>query len=106
MYRNIEPGTEKLKRGIDQVADTVKVTLGVKGKNVLLDTQPYANPVITNDGVTIAREIFLKDPLENAGAKLVKEIAGRTNDAAGDGTTTATVLMQAIINGGLKAIAS
>ena len=109
MYRKIAEGDDaraKLKRGIDKAADAVKTTLGPKGRNAVLDTNPYASPVITNDGVTIIREVILKDHFENAGAKLVKEVAGKANDAAGDGTTTAAVLMQAICSEGMKAIAA
>ena len=91
--------------GVDQLADTVKVTLGPKGRNVVLDKK-YGAPLITNDGVTIAKEIELDDPFENMGAQLVKEVATKTNDVAGDGTTTATVLAQAMIHEGLKNIAA
>lgn len=107
MYRDIQHGSEarnRIKAGIDTVADAVKVTLGVRGKNVILDTSPYKQPTNTNDGVTIVRELVLKDRYENIGAKLVREVASRTNDVAGDGTTTASVLMQAIVNAGIKAI--
>lgn len=90
-----------LERGIDKLADTVKITLGPKGRNVVLDKK-YGAPLITNDGVTIAKEIELEDPMENMGASLVREVATRTNDAAGDGTTTATLLAQAIIREGMK----
>ena len=83
-----------LKRGVDRVADAVKITLGPKGRNVVLDKK-FGAPTITNDGVTIAKEIELEDPFENMGAQLVKEVATKTNDIAGDGTTTATVLAQA-----------
>ena len=92
-------------RGVDKLADTVKVTLGPKGRNVVLDKK-YGTPLITNDGVTIAKEIELEDPFENMGAQLVKEVATKTNDVAGDGTTTATVLAQAMIKEGLKNIAA
>ncbi len=85
-----------LMRGIDQLADTVKITLGPKGRNVVLDKK-FGAPLITNDGVTIAKEIELDDPFENMGAQLVKEVAIKTNDVAGDGTTTATLLAQALI---------
>ncbi|MDY3603330.1 MAG: chaperonin GroEL [Enterococcus faecium] len=88
-------------RGVDKLADTVKVTLGPKGRNVVLE-KSYGSPLITNDGVTIAKEIELEDPFENMGAKLVSEVASKTNDIAGDGTTTATVLTQAIVREGLK----
>ena len=90
-------------RGVDQLADTVKITLGPKGRNVILE-KSYGAPLIANDGVTIAKEIELKDPYENMGAKLVQEVASKTNDTAGDGTTTATLLAQAMIHGGLRAI--
>ena len=90
-----------LGRGVDQLADTVRVTLGPKGRNVVLD-KSFGAPLITNDGVTIAKEIELEDPFENMGAQLVKEVATKTNDVAGDGTTTATVLAQAMINAGMK----
>lgn len=87
--------------GVDKLADTVKTTLGPKGRNVVLE-QSYGNPTITNDGVTIAKSIELSDHFENLGAKLVAEVASKTNDIAGDGTTTATVLTQAIVNEGMK----
>ena len=90
-----------LMRGVDKVADTVKITLGPKGRNVVLDKK-YGAPLITNDGVTIAKEIELDDPFENMGAQLVKEVSVKTNDAAGDGTTTATLLAQALIREGMK----
>ena len=85
--------------GVDKLANTVKITLGPKGRNVVLD-KGYGSPLITNDGVTIAREVELKDPIENMGAKLMYEVANNTNDVAGDGTTTATVLAQEIIHRG------
>ncbi|MGM5485990.1 MAG: TCP-1/cpn60 chaperonin family protein, partial [Pseudolactococcus raffinolactis] len=88
-------------RGVDVLADTVKVTLGPKGRNVVLE-KSFGSPLITNDGVTIAKEIELEDHFENMGAKLVSEVASKTNDIAGDGTTTATVLTQAIVREGLK----
>ena len=88
-------------RGVDILADTVKVTLGPKGRNVVLE-KSFGSPLITNDGVTIAKEIELEDHFENMGAKLVSEVASKTNDIAGDGTTTATVLTQAIVREGLK----
>ncbi len=94
-----------LERGVNALADAVKVTLGPKGRNVVLEKK-FGSPTITNDGVTIAREIELKDPLENMGAQLVKEVATKTNDVAGDGTTTATLLAQAIIREGLKNVAA
>ncbi len=92
---------EKLKRGIDKLADTVKVTLGPKGRNVALDKK-WGSPTVTKDGVTVAKEIELEDPFENMGAQMVKEVASKTSDVAGDGTTTATVLAQAIYREGLK----
>ena len=95
---------KKLEAGVDKLANTVKVTLGPKGRNVILDKK-FGAPLITNDGVTIAREIDLEDPYENMGAQLVKEVATRTNDVAGDGTTTATLLAQAIIREGIKNVA-
>ncbi len=94
-----------LQNGVDKLANAVKVTLGPKGRNVVLDKK-YGSPLITNDGVTIAKEIELKDPFENMGAQLVKEVSVKTNDAAGDGTTTATVLAQALINEGMKNVAA
>jgi len=108
MAKDIKFGEEArraLEKGINQLADTVKVTLGPKGRNVVLDKK-YGSPLITNDGVTIAKEIELEDPFENMGAQLVKEVATKTNDVAGDGTTTATVLAQAIIREGLKNVAA
>ena len=104
MAKNIIFGEEarrSMQRGVDTLANTVKVTLGPKGRNVVLDKK-FGAPLITNDGVTIAREIELEDPYENMGAQLVKEVATKTNDVAGDGTTTATLLAQAIIREGLK----
>jgi chaperonin GroEL len=100
-----EDARRALERGVDKLADTVKVTLGPRGRNVVLD-KSYGAPVITNDGVTIAREIELTDPFENLGAQLVKSVATKTNDVAGDGTTTATVLAQAFVNAGLKNVAA
>ena len=94
-----------LLRGIDKLSDTVKITLGPKGRNVVLDKK-YGSPLITNDGVTIAKEIELEDPAENMGAQLVKEVATKTNDAAGDGTTTATLLAQTLIREGMKNVAA
>ena len=96
-----EEARKKLQSGIDQLADTVKVTLGPKGRNVVLGKK-YGAPLITNDGVTIAKEVDLEDPFENMGAQLIREVATKTNDVAGDGTTTATVLAQAITREGLK----
>ena len=100
-----EDARKALQRGIDQLADTVKVTIGPKGRNVVLDKK-YGGPLITNDGVTIAKEIELEDAFENMGAQLVKEVATKTNDVAGDGTTTATVLAQAFVREGLKNVCS
>ena len=88
-----------LETGVNAVADAVRVTLGPKGRNVVL-SRPYGAPIITNDGVTIAREIDLEDPFENMGAQLLKEVSIKTNDVAGDGTTTATVLAQAMVREG------
>ncbi len=96
-----EDARKALQSGVDQLANTVKVTLGPKGRNVVLDKK-YGAPLITNDGVTIAKEVELEDPFENMGAQLVKEVATKTNDVAGDGTTTATVLAQALVREGLK----
>ena len=100
-----EDARKALQAGIDQLADTVKITLGPKGRNVVLDKK-FGAPLITNDGVTIAKEIELEDPFENMGAQLVKEVSVKTNDAAGDGTTTATLLAQAIVREGMKNIAA
>ena len=100
-----EEARRKLESGVNKLADTVKVTIGPKGRNVILDKK-YTAPLITNDGVTIAREIELEDPIENMGAQLVKEVATKTNDVAGDGTTTATLLAQAIIREGLRNVAA
>ena len=100
-----EEARRGLESGVNQLADTVKVTLGPKGRNVILDKK-FGSPLITNDGVTIAREIELEDPFENMGAQLVKEVATKTNDVAGDGTTTATVLAQSIVSEGLKNVAA
>ena len=108
MAKNIMYGTDArnaLLAGVDKLANTVKITLGPKGRNVVLDKK-YGTPLITNDGVTIAKEIELEDPMENMGASLVKEVATKTNDAAGDGTTTATLLAQAFIHEGMKNIAA
>lgn len=96
---------KKMEDGVNKLADTVKVTIGPKGRNVILD-RSYGAPLITNDGVTIAKEIELEDRFENMGAQLVKEVATKTNDTAGDGTTTATVLAQALVNQGMKNIAA
>ena len=100
-----EDARRALERGVDKLADTVKVTLGPKGRNVVLD-KSFGAPLITNDGVTIAREIELTDPFENLGAQLVKSVATKTNDVAGDGTTTATVLAQALVKSGMRTIAA
>lgn len=100
-----EEARKALQAGIDKLADTVKITLGPKGRNVVLDKK-FGAPLITNDGVTIAKDIELEDAFENMGAQLVKEVATKTNDAAGDGTTTATLLAQAIVNEGMKNIAA
>ena len=100
-----EEARHALERGVNQLADTVKITMGPKGRNVVLDKK-FGAPLITNDGVTIAKEIELEDPFENMGAQLVKEVATKTNDVAGDGTTTATLLAQAIIREGLKNLAA
>src|SRR2546422_8662358 len=93
----------RLKRGVDQLAEAVRVTLGPKGRNVVIDKK-FGNPTITKDGVTVAKEIQLEDPVENMGAQMVKEVATKTSDIAGDGTTTATVLAQAIFREGVKAV--
>ena len=100
-----EEARKALEIGVNQLADTVKVTLGPKGRNVVLDKK-FGAPLITNDGVTIAKEIELDDPFENMGAQLVKEVSTKTNDVAGDGTTTATLLAQAIVGEGLKNLAA
>ncbi len=100
-----EEARKSLERGVNKLADTVKVTLGPKGRNVVLDKK-FGTPLITNDGVTIAKEIELEDPFENMGAQLVKEVSTKTHDVAGDGTTTATLLAQAIVREGLKNIAA
>ena len=100
-----EEARKALQGGIDQLADTVKITLGPKGRNVVLDKK-FGAPLITNDGVTIAKEIELEDPFQNMGAQLVKEVATKTNDAAGDGTTTATLLAQALVREGMKNVAA
>ena len=95
----------KMKKGVDTLANAVKVTLGPKGRNVVLEKK-FGAPAITKDGVTVAKEIELEDPIENMGAQMVKEVASKTADIAGDGTTTATVLAQAIIGEGLKNVAA
>ena len=96
---------ESLVKGVDTLANAVKITMGPKGRNVVLDRK-FGAPLITNDGVTIAKEIELEDPFENMGAQLVKEVATKTNDAAGDGTTTATLLAQAFVREGMKNVAA
>src|SRR5690625_1134226 len=100
-----EDARKAMLRGVNKLADSVKVTLGPKGRNVVLD-KSFGSPLITNDGVTIAKEIELEDRFENMGAQLVSEVASQTNDVAGDGTTTATVLAQAMISEGLKNVTS
>ena len=100
-----EDARRKLQSGVDRLADTVKITMGPKGRNVLIEKK-FGAPMITNDGVTIAKEIELEDPLENMGAQLVKEVATKTNDVAGDGTTTATLLAQIMIKEGFKNVAA
>src|ERR1700674_1092233 len=100
-----EDARRALKNGVDALADAVKITLGPKGRNVVLDKK-YGSPTITNDGVTIAREIELEDPFENMGAQLLKEVATKTDDVAGDGTTTAIVLGQAIVAEGLQNVSA
>ena len=96
---------DRLKRGVDHLANAVKVTLGPKGRNVIIDKK-FGAPQVTKDGVTVAKEITLKDPVENMGAQMLKEVASKTADIAGDGTTTATVLAQAIVTTGLKNVAA
>src|SRR5690348_10418034 len=100
-----EDARRALERGVNKLADTVKVTLGPRGRHVVLDKK-FGGPTVTNDGVTIAREIELDDPYENLGAQLAKSVATKTNDIAGDGTTTATVLAQALVNAGMKNVAA
>src|SRR5919109_4583526 len=100
-----EDARRALERGVDSLANTVKVTLGPKGRYVVLDKK-WGAPTMTNDGVTVAREVELDDPFENLGAQLAKEVATKTNDIAGDGTTTATVLAQALVHEGLRAVAA
>src|SRR6266700_3399036 len=100
-----EDARRALERGVNKLADTVKVTIGPKGRNVVID-KSFGPPVITNDGVTIAREIELDDPYENLGAQLVKSVATKTNDVAGDGPTTAPVLAQALVKAGLRNVAA
>src|SRR5499427_4804219 len=103
VYR--EDARSAILRGINNLADAVKVTLGPRGRNVVLDKK-FGSPLITKDGVTVAKEIELKDPMENLGARMVREVASKTSDVAGDGTTTATVLAQALLREGLKNIAA
>src|SRR2546425_2031615 len=108
MAKQITYGDESrqsILRGVNRLADAVKVTLGPKGRNVVLDKK-FGSPLITKDGVTVAKEIELKEPLENMGAQMVKEVASKTSDVAGDGTTTATVLAQAIFREGVKTVAA
>src|SRR6202047_3730199 len=100
-----EDARRKLERGVNALADAVKVTIGPKGRNVVIDKK-FGAPTITNDGVTIAREVELEDAYENLGAQLVKEVATKTNDIADDGTTTATVLAQALVREGLRNVAA
>ena len=108
MAKDVKFGNDarvKMLKGVNVLADAVKVTLGPKGRNVVLD-KAYGAPTITKDGVSVAREIELEDKFENMGAQMVKEVASKANDVAGDGTTTATVLAQAIVNEGLRAVAA
>src|SRR5213083_2736732 len=108
MAKQITYGDESrqaILRGVNRLADAVKVTLGPRGRNVVLDKK-FGSPVITKDGVTVAKEIDLKEPLENMGAQMVSEVASKTSDVAGDGTTTATVLAQAIYREGVKTVAA
>src|SRR5215831_3478174 len=100
-----EDARRALERGVDKLADAVKVTLGPRGRNVVLDKK-WGAPTITNDGVTIAKEVELEDPWENMGAQLAKEVATKTNDVAGDGTTTATVLARAMVRLGMRNVAA
>ena len=100
-----EEARKALQTGVDKLADTVKITLGPKGRNVVLDKK-FGSPLVTNDGVTIAKEVELEDEFENMGAAMIKEVATKTNDAAGDGTTTATLLAQALVREGMKNIAA
>ncbi|MDR2779648.1 MAG: chaperonin GroEL, partial [Synergistaceae bacterium] len=100
-----EDARRAMERGVNKVADTVGITLGPKGRNVVLEKK-FGSPTITNDGVTIAKEIELEDPFENMGAQLIKEVASKTNDIAGDGTTTATVVARAMIREGIKYVAA
>jgi len=108
MAKNIQfdvDARDALKKGVNALADAVKVTLGPKGRNVIIE-KSFGGPQVTKDGVTVAKEVELEDPLENMGAQMVKEVASKTNDLAGDGTTTATVLAQAMIREGLKNVAA
>ncbi|MCL2751618.1 MAG: chaperonin GroEL, partial [Firmicutes bacterium] len=108
MAKQLKHGAEArraLEIGVNVLADTVKITLGPKGRNVVLDKK-FGAPLITNDGVTIAKEIELSDPFENMGAQIIKEVSTKTNDVAGDGTTTAALLAQAMIREGLRNIAA
>jgi chaperonin GroEL len=100
-----EEARRGLEAGVDKLANVVKTTLGPKGRNVVLEKK-WGSPTITNDGVTVAKEVELKDPFENMGAQLAKEVATKTNDVAGDGTTTATVLAQAMVHEGLRNVAA
>ncbi|NDB27813.1 MAG: molecular chaperone GroEL, partial [Actinobacteria bacterium] len=100
-----EEARRALEAGVNKLADAVKVTLGPKGRNVVLDKK-FGAPTITNDGVSVAKEVELEDPFENMGAQLVKEVATKTNDVAGDGTTTATVLAQAMVTHGMRNVAA
>src|SRR5690349_20593113 len=100
-----EEARRSLKKGIDTLAEAVKTTMGPRGRNVALDKK-FGAPTVTHDGVTVAKEVELEDPFENMGAQLLKEAATKTNDVAGDGTTTATVLAQAIVNEGLRNVAA
>src|SRR3989454_2716724 len=100
-----EDSRQAILRGVNQLADAVKITLGPKGRNVVIDKK-FGSPTITKDGVTVAKEIELKEPLENMGAQMVREVASKTSDVAGDGTTTATVLAQAIFREGVKTVAA
>src|SRR5436305_7962427 len=100
-----ENSRQAILRGVNQLADTVRVTLGPKGRNVVIERK-FGGPTITKDGVTVAKEVELRDPLENMGAQLVREVASKTSDIAGDGTTTATILAQAIFRDGVKSVTS
>src|ERR1700738_3620085 len=100
-----ETARRAMEAGVDRLADAVRVTLGPRGRHVVL-AKAFGGPTVTNDGVTVAREIDLEDPFENLGAQLVKSVATKTNDVAGDGTTTATVLAQALVKGGVRVVAA